>query len=80
MLSRTFCLVIGLLFAPWCLLAAEPQPPAGFRAIFNGKDLTGWHGLNPHGVDKLQGEARTADLQKQRDEFSKHWRIEDGNW
>ena len=24
------------------LLAAQEAPPAGFAAIFNGKDLTGW--------------------------------------
>lgn len=78
MLSRTICLVIGMLCAPWSLFAAEPQPPGGFRAIFNGKDLTGWYGLNPHGVEKLQGEARDANLKKQREDFAKHWRIEDG--
>src|SRR5947209_16640284 len=27
--------------------AADPQPPKGFTALFNGKDLTGWHGM-PH--------------------------------
>ena len=26
-------------------LAADNTPPAGFVAIFNGKDLTGWKGL-----------------------------------
>ncbi len=35
------------------LRAAEPKPPAGFRALFNGQDLTGWHGLNPHDTAKL---------------------------
>ena len=34
------------------LRAAEPKPPAGFRALFNGQDLTGWHGLNPQGRPK----------------------------
>ena len=60
------------------LQAAEPTPPPGFRAIFNGKDLAGWHGLNPHSVVKLQGEKREASLQKMRDEFPQHWRVEDG--
>ena len=23
-------------------------PPEGFRALFNGQDLSGWHGHNPH--------------------------------
>ncbi len=57
---------------------ADPQPPAGFRALFNGQDLTGWYGLNPHAAAKLSGEAKAANLQKQRDEFAKHWRVENG--
>lgn len=56
----------------------EPTPPEGFRAIFNGKDLTGWYGLNPHAVPKEPGEKRDAALQKQREEFSQHWRVENG--
>lgn len=59
-------------------LAAEPTPPAGFRAIFNGKDLTGWHGLNPHGVEKLTGEKKEANLAQQRAEFPKNWTVENG--
>jgi acetyl esterase/lipase len=59
-------------------LAADPAPPKGFRAIFNGQDLTGWHGLNPHTVVKLTGEKREANLQQQRTEFPQHWRVENG--
>ena len=58
--------------------AADPSPPPGFRAIFNGRDLTGWHGFNPHGVEKLTGEAKAANLAQQRAEFAKHWRVENG--
>lgn len=49
-----------------------------FRAIFNGKDLSGWHGLNPHPAARLSGEKRKANLQQQREEFSAHWRVENG--
>ena len=50
-----------LLLAQFSLLqAAEPTPPEGFRAIFNGKDLTGWHGLNPHSAARLTGEKKEA--------------------
>jgi hypothetical protein len=58
--------------------AAEPIPPAGFRALFNGRDLSGWYGLNPHSVAKLQGEEKQAALKKMRDEFAEHWRVESG--
>src|SRR5437660_1451575 len=40
----------------------EPNPPAGFRAIFNGKDLTGWYGLNPHSAAQLKGEKKDTNL------------------
>ena len=60
------------------LLAADPVPPAGFRALFNGKDLAGWHGLNPHTVAKLEGEKKEASLKQQREEFPKHWHVENG--
>ncbi len=66
------CLLIGSSFA------ADPTPPAGFRAIFNGKDLAGWHGLNPHSSAKLTGEKKEANHAQQRAEFPQHWRIENG--
>ena len=58
--------------------ADEPQPPKGFRALFNGKDLTGWHGWNPHQSAKLSGEKLEANLAQQREEFADHWRVENG--
>lgn len=72
---------IAVLFFFTCLLSSHAQevdPPEGFRAIFNGKDLSGWHGLNPHSVAKLEGEKKEAALQKMRDEFADHWRVENG--
>jgi hypothetical protein len=57
---------------------AESAPPPGFRALFNGKDLTGWHGLNPHSVTKLTGEKKEDALMRMREEFAKHWRVENG--
>lgn len=71
-------LTIGGLVQAQTLVAAEPTPPPGFRAIFNGKDLTGWHGLNPHGVEKLTGEKKEANLAQQRAEFPKNWTVENG--
>ena len=53
-------------------------PPEGFRALFNGKDLSGWHGLNPHQGLKLTGEKKAADLAKQRADFPLHWGVENG--
>ena len=52
--------------------------PEGFRALFNGKDLSGWHGFNPHQGLKLTGEKKAADLAKQRADFPLHWRVKNG--
>jgi len=71
-------LLATLLFAASITRAADPQPPEGFKAIFNGKDLTGWYGLNPHSVAKLTGEKKDAALKKMRDEFAANWKAENG--
>ena len=60
------------------LAFASPVPPSGFRALFNGENLGGWYGLNPHAVGKLEGDKRAENLAKQRAEFAQHWRVEDG--
>ena len=54
----------------------ERHVAAGFRALFNGKDLTGWYGWNPHGSAKLTGEKLAANLKQQREDFAKHWTVE----
>lgn len=56
--------------------AAELDVPQGFRAIFNGRDLSGWHGLNPHNVANLTGEKKEAEVVRQRAEFSKNWSVD----
>ena len=58
--------------------AADPVPPKGFRSLFNSKDLSGWYGLNPHASAKLTGEKKDENLKQQRDDFSKHWSVENG--
>ena len=39
-------LLVGLIAATCCVAkaAAQTQPPPGFKALFNGKDLAGWRG------------------------------------
>ncbi|MFO0925124.1 MAG: DUF1080 domain-containing protein [Pirellulales bacterium] len=79
----TLAFLVGI---AWPVLgwANEPQqedsskPPKGFRPIFNGKDLKGWYGWNPHDSAKLSGEAKENNLKKQRDDFANHWRVENG--
>ncbi|MCB1089211.1 MAG: DUF1080 domain-containing protein, partial [Verrucomicrobiae bacterium] len=76
-----FAIAIGVAMAVIPLVAtkaADPAPPKGFRALFNGKDLTGWYGWNPHTSAKLTGEKLEANLKAQREEFPNHWRVENG--
>src|SRR5438874_1044937 len=71
----------AVLFRAWLFLtawtiaaaagAAEPQPPKGFTALFNGKDLTGWHGM-PHS-DPYKLAAMSAAERPARTRWS--WRI-----
>ena len=75
MLLRSLPLLLATAFAA---SAADVKPPKGFRALFNGKDLKGWYGLNPHSVVKLQGEKKEAALAKMREEFAANWKAEDG--
>jgi hypothetical protein len=82
--GRGVCLVVAVALsvlsavASTPILAEDSCPPEGFRALFNGKDLAGWHGMNPHSVASLTGEQKTAALAKQRTEFPEHWRVEGG--
>ena len=71
-------LTATILVAQSFSFAAEPKPPKGFRAIFNGSDLTGWYGLNPHLSAKLTGEKLEANLAAQKAEFPQHWTVENG--
>lgn len=77
MMKPLFAVVVALVGAGSCL-SGEVSPPEGFKALFNGKDLSGWHGWNPHTSAKLKGEKLEANLKQQREEFSKHWRVENG--
>ena len=58
--------------------AADPAPPEGFRAIFNGQDLSGWYGWNPHESVKLTGDELEANLRNQREAFAQNWTVENG--
>jgi len=74
-----FLSVVVIGFAmPSAGFAVEPSPPEGFRAIFNGRDLTGWHGLNPHTTEKLTGEKKDVVVASQRLDFSKNWSAQNG--
>ena len=67
-----------LLFAIAVPVHAE-SPPAGFTAIFNGKDLSGWTGNTPHTTSKSKTDAdKNSSLAAQQKDFLQHWKVVDG--
>jgi hypothetical protein len=62
----------------------DNAPPEGFKALFNGKNLSGWQGLLPSPYDNPIKRAELsvqdrAEKQKQADENMRaHWKVEDG--
>ncbi|QDU95261.1 3-keto-disaccharide hydrolase [Lignipirellula cremea] len=58
------------------------QPPEGFQAIFNGKDLSGWHGMghfDPRKLTAMDEEARAAKHAADLADAKEHWSVQDGD-
>lgn len=72
----TACLCLLLTSVLSSSAAIGQEPPAGFTALFNGKDLTGWHGC-PH-LDPGQWESVDAAKREQwNEDMRKHWTVKD---
>ena len=83
-------LSIGCFLRPWtaaltlCALltcpafATEPTLPGGFRVLFNGENLTGWHGHNPHDTVKVEAAKLPEAIAGYQKDFLAHWRVENG--
>jgi hypothetical protein len=60
---------------------SQAEAPPGFEQLFNGRDFTGWHGLNhfdPNRLAALSTEERAAKREQDTREALKHWRIQNG--
>jgi hypothetical protein len=73
----------GCLAALWLGAAAlaQMQPPPGFTALFNGKDLTGWRGGDTFDHRKLLAmppDQRAQQIAKWTESMKAHWRAENG--
>ena len=70
------------LFALTLSATAQNEPPEGFTALFNGKDLDGWFGHATKDPSKTlwnkTPEELEAHKEKTREDIVKHWRVEDG--
>jgi hypothetical protein len=88
---RSFSLAVGLLLIGWSVArgadadATEPGqenvPPAGFRALFNGRDLAGWHGMghfDPRALAAMSDAERASKRAADMENLRRHWHVEDG--
>lgn len=50
------------------------QPPPGFTALFNGKDLTGWHGCPHLDPKEVVDDAKQTQW---NEDMRKHWTVKD---
>ena len=87
-------LLTALLAAASAGFAENNVPPAGFTALFNGKDLSGWYGWGTQDPTDLwkMSEAERAEYKKKSiegglldksgkdkgDHLNAHWRVENG--
>jgi hypothetical protein len=81
MLRAAFaCLLCCLVWAP-SSFGEEPKPPPDFTALFNGKDLAGWHGMplvDPAKLDGMDEAQRKRQVAEWTDDAKKHWQVAGG--
>jgi hypothetical protein len=84
-LSRRWPLVLivvpALLAGVWQTRAADQEAPKGFVALFNGKDLSGWHGMpdyDPRKLAAMPEAQRKTLIDKWTADAKKHWTVENG--
>lgn len=73
-----------MLFLLLCGVSAirADEPPKGFTAIFNGKDLTGWHGMphfDPYKLAQMSPEDRKKQIATWTADAAKHWSVSNGD-
>jgi hypothetical protein len=64
------------------LLSAVPVRAAEPTAIFNGKDLTGWHGMphfDPYKLAAMSAEEKAKKIEEWTADAKKHWTVENGD-
>jgi hypothetical protein len=69
----------ALLAAATAASAFGSEPPAGFTALFNGKDLSGWHGMphfDPYKLAAMPEAERKALVDRWTEDAKQHWKVE----
>jgi hypothetical protein len=87
---RLTCFATLALTAAALAVEPDPRPPAvypppGFTALFNGRDLSGWHGwaihergMSPQALDRLSLTERMIKKAVWSASADEHWRVENG--
>ena len=82
MMNLSACFVSLALLIPCSLgAAAAPEPPPGFTALFNGRDLEGWRGgdtRDPRSLLAMPEAEREALLGAWTQDMHKHWSVQNG--
>lgn len=76
--TKLMLLLVGILPASFSVAV---EPPAGFVALFNGKDLEGWvglEGIDPRKLAEMKSEERAEKMAKNLEDLKTHWRAENG--
>ncbi|HCP13876.1 MAG TPA: DUF1080 domain-containing protein [Planctomycetaceae bacterium] len=63
-------------------VAGAAEPPEGFHAIFNGKDLEGWHGMphfDPRDLARMPEEMRKKQIDEWTADAKQHWSVQNGD-
>ncbi len=59
------------------------EPPAGFKSLFNGTDLSGWHGVkgdfNPEKYQTTPAEELAALREAWAKDVAENWKVDDGD-
>lgn len=60
---------------------AVDWPPPGAQPLFNGRDLSGWHGMrgiDPRELSAMAETQRQELLRADNEDMAKHWRVDNG--
>jgi hypothetical protein len=81
-LARAASLAAILCALPTAHAFEQNSPPSGFVALFNGKDLSGWHGMphfDPRKLDAMSEEDRAKQIAAWTEDAKAHWSVEGGD-
>ena len=80
-LSWCMIVIVSLLSTVSAADAASPDVPKGFTALFNGKDLSGWHAMphfDPYKLAAIPEAERKKKIDGWTEEAKQHWTGDSG--